>query len=288
MTGDGEVKRYRLVRAALIAALIQIAAMLSLAPARADVISHSVMFSNLSEVRGNNPTLDFQAAIPFFDTALGTLKQVDIRYNFDLSLVISIANRTVNPLSVPLAANSLQIEATRFFDTMRSGLNVTSLPPTTGLVAATNFGNSTIEVAAGTPRQIGSINLVLPGHGSEQVDVDSTRAMTSRPSSITLSSGRVIVLRSQGNVAPFVGSGEKVLDFKAMTLASLNLPNSGNIFNGISSSTSFELGGSVEVTYDYEAAVAPVPLPAALPMVLGGFAVLGLVGWRKKKRSGKV
>lgn len=257
----------------MIAALVQIAALLSFAPARADVISHTVLFSNLSEVRGNNPTLDFQAAIPFFDTALGTLRQVDIRYNFDLSLVMSIANRTLNPLSIPLAANSLRIEGPRFFD--RFSFN--------NVVASTGFGDSTIEVLAGTQRTFGSITLVLPARASEQVDLDRTFSRTSRPLII-----RNIVLRPQGNVAPFIGTGNKTLDFKALTLSSLNLPNSGNVFSGISSSTSFTLDGSVEVTYDYEAAIAPVPLPAALPMVLGGFAVLGLVGWRRKKTSGKV
>ena len=34
--------------------------------------------------------------------------------------------------------------------------------------------------------------------------------------------------------------------------------------------------------FAFNAGIAPVPLPAALPMLLGGFAVFGLLGWRCK------
>lgn len=47
-----------------------------------------------------------------------------------------------------------------------------------------------------------------------------------------------------------------------------------------------EIFGPITFEPDFEfafnAGIAPVPLPAALPMLLGGFAVFGLLGWRCK------
>ncbi len=42
--------------------------------------------------------------------------------------------------------------------------------------------------------------------------------------------------------------------------------------------------GLFEPEFDFAitAAITPVPVPAALPMLLGGFAVLGFFGWRRK------
>lgn len=37
-------------------------------------------------------------------------------------------------------------------------------------------------------------------------------------------------------------------------------------------------------TFSASLAIAPVPLPAALPLALGGFALLGLAGWRRRAR----
>ncbi len=244
--------------------------MLSIAPASAATISHSVGFNINSETRGNDPALDFEAAIPFFDPMLGTLRQVDLRYNFDLNLVISIANRTLDPLPVTIDPNNLQIEGPKFFD--RFNFN--------NLVASTSFGPTVLDVPAGTERTFGSITLVLPGRGSEEVDLTRTFSRTSRPLVI-----RNIVLRPQGDVSPFVGTGDKILDFLASVSLPLNLPSSGSILSGVSSSTAWTLDGTVDVTYDYEPAPAPVPLPAALPLLIGGLAVLGLVGRRRKQAA---
>jgi hypothetical protein len=48
----------------------------------------------------------------------------------------------------------------------------------------------------------------------------------------------------------------------------------------ISISTSFENGGSVD-----NIVVNSVPLPAALPLFAGGLGVLGLLGWRGKRKA---
>ena len=37
-----------------------------------------------------------------------------------------------------------------------------------------------------------------------------------------------------------------------------------------------------EFDFAFNAAITPVPVPAALPMLLGGFAVFGFFGWRRK------
>ncbi len=67
-----------------------------------------------------------------------TLRQVDLRYNFDLNLVISIANRTLDPLPVTIDPKILQIEGPRFFDRFPSG----------NPAASTQFGDTVIEVPA--------------------------------------------------------------------------------------------------------------------------------------------
>ncbi len=85
-------------------------------PANAVLLSHSVGFDIQSQTRGTQPSLDFRAAVPLFDATLGTLQQVDIVYNFDLTLDINIANRTLNPTTVDLGPTSLVIEGPRFFD----------------------------------------------------------------------------------------------------------------------------------------------------------------------------
>lgn len=265
-----KLKFSRNLCAAFVAAAIPVAAMLSVAPASAATISHSVGFNINSETRGNDPALDFEAAIPFFDPTLGTLRQVDLRYSFDLNLVISIANRTVDPLPVTIDANNLLIEGPKFFDRFVFD----------NILASTSFGGTVIDVPAGTPRQIGSISLVLPGSGREEVNITNTRFRTSRPLVI-----RDIVLRPQGNVSPFIGTGDKILDFLASVSLPLDLPNFGNFLNGVQSVTNWTLDGSVDVTYDYEPAPAPVPLPAALPLLIGGLAVLGLVGRRRKQAA---
>lgn len=249
------------------ARLSMVAALLvSAVPARATLLTESVGFNIMSETRGSEPLLNFQAALPLFDSTLGTLQQVDLRYNFDLTLDVNISNRTLAPVTVDLGPTSLVIEGPRFFD--RFAFN--------NLLASTPV-DQTVDVAAGTRRTFGSITLTLPGRGAAAIGIDSAFTRTSRPLQI-----RNIVLRPQGNVAPFVGTGDMLLDFAAMTRLPLVLPNSGSVLSGISSSTRFTLDGSVDVTYDYiAAAVVAVPEPA-LPLFLGiGLVALGLVRKRK-------
>ena len=165
--------------------------------ANALALNHSVNFNTTSELRGNAPRLEFNALLPSFAPILGTLRQVDLRYNFDLNLGITINNRTLTPVTADLDPNLLLIEGPRFFD--RFNFN--------NLVASTNF-DALIDVPAGTQRTFGSITLTLPGRGSAEVDIDNSLSRTSRPLQI-----RNIVLRLQGDVAPFVGVGERLLEF---------------------------------------------------------------------------
>ena len=165
--------------------------------ANALALNHSVNFNTTSEFRGNAPRLEFNALLPLFAPILGTLRQVELRYNFDLNLGITINNRKLTPVTADLDPNVLRIEGPRFFD--RFNFN--------NLVASTNF-DALIDVLAGTQRTFGSITLTLPGRGSAEVDIDSSLSRTSRPLQI-----RNIVLRLQGDVAPFVGVGERLLEF---------------------------------------------------------------------------
>jgi hypothetical protein len=159
----------------------------------------------------------------------------------DLSLIINISNRTLSPTTIVLGPTSLQIEGPRFFN--RFNFN--------NLVASTPL-DQTLVVSAGTSRTIGSITLILPGRATAETEIDSRFCRTSRPLQT-----RNIILRPQGNVAPFVGPGEMLLDFRAFTAASLDPPATGSFLSGIRSSTQYTLNGSVGVTYDHP----PIPVP---------------------------
>lgn len=228
----------------------------------AAMLTRSVGFDVLSRVNGNEPQLNFRALLPRFDPALGTLNQVDIAYNFDLDLNVTISNRTLNPVTTTLGPTSLSIDGPRFFD------RFASITPT---VASTNI-DETLNAPAGTQRQFGSITLVLPGRAATTTTLDRTFSRTSRPLQI-----RNIVLRPQGNVAPFVGLDDMILDFRAYTRNALNLPDTGSFLSGVRSSTLFTLDGSVDVTYDYTAAAPPpVAVDAPAPLVLAGMGLLAL------------
>ena len=38
-------------------------------------------------------------------------------------------------------------------------------------------------------------------------------------------------------------------------------------------------------TYDFEAAAAATPLPAALPLFASGLGAMGFIGWRRKRKA---
>ena len=222
------------------------------------MVSYSVEFDIGTATIGNNPSQAFSASIPFFSSDLGTLRQVDLRYNFDLELGISISNRTLNPLPITLSSNGILINGQRFFDRFSSS----------NIVGSATIPETLINVPAGTSRTFGSITLILPGRSSNIFDLESSFLRTSRPLII-----RDIVLRTQGNVAPFIGSGDKLFEFSAYTQNSLNLPNSGSVLSGVTSNTMFNIQGSVDITYEYEPAVVPIPL--TLPLLLSG--IIGLI-----------
>ncbi len=244
---------------------------LAAAPAQAVMITQSVDFTRISETRGNNPSLDFRALLPRFDPSLGTLDQVDLTYNFDLDLNISVANRTLSPVTADLGPTSLVIEGQRFFDRFSFNRTVASVAI-----------DETLTASAGTQRTIGSITLTLPGRAATSIEVDRTFARTSRPLQI-----RNIVLRPQGDVSPFVGLDDMVLDFTAFTRTALNLPSSGSVLSGVSSSTSFLLGGSVDVTYDYTVPVKPVEVSEPSTTILMGAGVLAMGFLRRRSRPGR-
>lgn len=256
------LKAVRFVSAVCTAGLIGITAL----PVNAALITQSVEFEYLGENRGTSPSMDFRASINRFDPSLGTLRQVDIIYDFDIGLDISISNRTLSAVSTNLGPTSLQIQGPRFFD--RFSFN--------NVVASTAI-NETLTTPAGTERQFGSINLVLPGRALTSIELDRRFSRTSRPLQI-----RNIVLRPQGNVSPFVGTDQMVLDFVALTALPLNLPNTGGFLDGVRSSTAFSLAGMVNVTYDFLEA-PPVSVDEPNPLVLMGVGVLALGLVRRKK-----
>ena len=254
----------------LVAALVLAAGAIS-TPVSALLLNHSVGFSINNQVLGSSPELQFSAMLPLFDPTLGTLQQVDLRYDFDLTLGVAVNNRTLTPLTVDHPSNVLRITGPKFFERFNFNNNV----------AVTRF-EETLDVPAGRPLTVGSINLILPGRAQTLIDLDSVYARTSRPLQI-----RNIVLRPQGNVAPFVGTGDRLLEFVSLTDSALNLPNSGSFLNGVRSNTFWELDGTVNVTYDYLAApvvsTSPVSAPPALMLLLAGLAMLGF-GKRRNTR----
>jgi len=151
-----------------------------------------------------------------FDPALGTLRQVDLVYNFDLNLDIRIENRTLSPQTFEVEPSRLQIEGPRFFD--RFNFNN---------VVVSEAIDLSLDAPRGTQRQIGSISLVLPARAIGNVAIDRRFSRTSRPLQI-----RNIVLRPQGNVARFIGDSEMLRDFTALTTSPLDLPNIGGYLFG--------------------------------------------------------
>jgi hypothetical protein len=54
--------------------------------------------------------------------------------------------------------------------------------------------------------------------------------------------------------------------------------------NNVQLSFNEMMSGSEGFSFDY-AAIAPVPLPAALPLFATGLGVIGLLGWRRKRKN---
>jgi hypothetical protein len=44
-------------------------------------------------------------------------------------------------------------------------------------------------------------------------------------------------------------------------------------------------GGVTSTSVDLSGTASPIPLPAALPLFATGLGALGLLGWRKKRKS---
>ncbi len=261
------MKPYKKLHKALIIAASIVTITFS-AHATAATVSYSTDFDVNSTFRGDNPTSSFSAAIPFFNADLGTLRQVDIRYNLDLQLGIDISNRTLNPVPFSLGANSFLVEGPKFFD--RFIFN--------NIIASSAIPETPLDVPAGTPLTLGSITVTLPGRSSYTSDIERIYFATSRPEQII-----DIVIRPQGDVSPFIGTGNKLLEFLASTRNSLNLPTFGTVLSGVSSSSRIDVLGSVDVTYEYDAAV--VPIPAAIPLFLSGLIGVGIFARKRKGQA---
>lgn len=73
----------------------------------------------------------------------------------------------------------------------------------------------------------------------------------------------------------------------AMDSAFTGLPfGSGNsITAGTSASALITVEGALNYTYEFDEAVAPIPVPAALPLFLSGLVGMGLIARRRKKNA---
>ena len=60
--------------------------------------------------------------------------------------------------------------------------------------------------------------------------------------------------------------------------------SAGDTFDGNVDAFTIGLIAGPTTTYDFEA-TSPVPLPAALPLVISGLGGMGLLGWRRKRKT---
>jgi hypothetical protein len=158
--------------------------------------------------------------------------------------------------------------------------NVTGLGPGSGTI---NF-----DIAASL--------LYGPGSGAPPNFLNPTLNPTSgTPSmiSVTLASGQSINFSSTITVTPatlgpittglggYIGPGT----FAALvtSLSSVSISSSGT--GGISLSLSTIDAAEIDVTYDFTTTSIATPIPAALPLFATGLGALGLLGWRRKRKT---
>lgn len=73
-------------------------------------------------------------------------------------------------------------------------------------------------------------------------------------------------------------------DFTFTLTGSGNSSDFLNFFNGFSGADSSLPGNPSGDTFRLRGTVSPVPVPAALPLLMAGLGVLGLLGWRRRSR----
>ena len=270
----------KLLSTAFIAAA-SAAVLISTAPAKAATMSGSVDFvlgasTGPSVIFPNAiPSRAFSAALPLFDPSLGTLRQVDLEYNFDVSLDIRIQNYNFSDLTGTIGAKTLEVRGNEFFpntfDPDPDRLRFNSIPETDYTApAATTFG---------------PISARLPGEFETGIDIVGAFS-SSRPQVVGSAGG--FVIRPQGDVTPFIGTGLLNLDFLAATTSGFGeLPfGTGSVLSaGTAASVILTVEGSLGYEYEFDAAVAPIPVPAALPLFLSGLIGMGLIARRWKKNA---
>jgi hypothetical protein len=96
------------------------------------------------------------------------------------------------------------------------------------------------------------------------------------PNSTSLSASVAALL---GELSLYEGAGTFAVSLLVDTTTSTWSPTTGGTAGGGGAS------GSGTVTVEYTYAPLATPLPAALPLFASGLGALGLVGWRKKRKS---
>jgi len=178
-----------------------------------------------------------------FDAALGTLTGVSIEFAGEADSVYQVLTNSTTSVT-------------------STGTSTTSLQ-LTGSVLANTLSTSTLS--AGTTNGVVNANVAPNAY-----------TVTYFPGSQSAFDQMV----SENNLAAFIGSGSLALQagFLPFTASgSINNAGSPGSFSGVGGGG--QASGDVVVTYDY----TPVPVPAALPLLLSGMVGFGILTGRRSR-----
>jgi hypothetical protein len=170
--------------------------------------------------------------------------------------------------SAPARAGTIDFSGVQGFDA-----NPLVLPEAT----ITNLSSGTVLVGPGAAGEIDGFCFLSSGCESDGEIVFSTAVSNLKFDSDGFNAGDSVTV-SAFNGATLLGSVVLTVD------GNHDLSAFGTITRLFfdDSSTGAGLGYS---TFEFDAAAAAVPLPAALPLFATGLAAFGLMGWRKRRKA---
>lgn len=202
------------------------------------------------------------ASIQKFDTALGTLDKVRIRYDINVSVSALFLNPSFTPGTATLLSNRLRLNG-RDRDIFDSSL------PFKQITSQALGEDIPIPAAFAIP---GSTT-VIPGTARPVFGIDYDATFDSDGLGI-----------NPGTFFSFdTGLFEGTDDFDFDFTATLDSPLTFTGFQPFLPSSQPILSGTVTVTYEFTETVAQVPTPAALPVLAAGLAAFGLLRRRKAR-----